>query len=137
MAQRIIVDIQKNEDIAEARRKGRELSKSLLFGTVNQARINTAISELSRNIILYAAHGRITIQRVLENNAVGIKVIAKDSGPGIKDIAKVMEDGYSTSGGLGVGLPGVRRLMDEFHIESSVGKGTEVTVIKWRGEFSI
>lgn len=137
MAQRIIVDIQKNEDIAEARRKGRELSKSLLFGTVNQARINTAISELSRNIVLYAAHGRITIEHVLENNAVGIKIIAKDRGPGIKDIAKVMEDGYSTSGGLGVGLPGVRRLMDEFHIESSVGKGTEVTVIKWRGEFSI
>ncbi|CAH0343943.1 Serine/threonine-protein kinase RsbT [Bacillus sp. CECT 9360] len=83
---------------------------------------------------MYADYGQISIEQMLVEHAVGIKVIAKDSGWGIEDVAKVMKDGYSTSSGLGFGLPGVRKLMDEFKIESRVGKGTEVTVIKWREE---
>lgn len=97
---------------------------------MDQARIATAISELARNIYLYAKKGEITFQQVEGVAPVGLKIIAKDNGPGIKDISKSMIDGYSTSGGLGAGLPGVKRLMDDFDIMSS-DEGTTIHVIKW------
>ncbi|WP_062350871.1 anti-sigma regulatory factor [Bacillus kwashiorkori] len=117
-------------DIVAARQLGRNVAKELGFGTVDQARITTTISELARNIYLYAGNGRIIVQKI-ENEKVGLQIIAEDNGPGIEDIAKVMEDGYSTSGGLGAGLPGVKRLMDEFNIESIPGEGTVIQVIRW------
>src|SRR3954451_2186182 len=118
-------------DIVAARQLGRNIAKELEFGTVDQARITTAISELARNIYLYAGQGEIRIERINELSKRGIKVIAADNGPGIQDIRKVMEDGYSTSGGLGAGLPGVKRLMDDFDIDSDVGKGTRIMSTKW------
>ncbi|KUP04453.1 serine/threonine protein kinase [Bacillus coahuilensis m2-6] len=118
-------------DIVAARQLGRNVAKELGFGTVDQARITTAISELARNIYLYADQGQICIEKVTNQNRTGVKIISKDQGPGIPDLRKVMEDGYTTSGGLGAGLPGVKRLMDEFSIDSTVGVGTEIITVKW------
>ncbi|MBM7571076.1 anti-sigma regulatory factor [Aquibacillus albus] len=125
------VNIQKEWDIVGARQLGRDRAKEIGFGTVDQARIATAISELARNIYLYAGTGKICFEMMNDINQKGLLVIATDNGPGIKDISQVMEDGYTTSGGLGAGLPGVKRLMDEFDIISDPGKGTEIRAIKW------
>ncbi len=118
-------------DIVAARQLGRNVAKELGFGTVDQARITTAISELARNIYLYAGQGEMRIERIQDLGKKGLKIIAIDKGPGIPDIRRVMEDGFSTSGGLGAGLPGVKRLMDEFDISSSVGEGTDIQAVKW------
>ncbi|MEH6941948.1 anti-sigma regulatory factor [Bacillus sp. JJ722] len=118
-------------DIVAARQLGRNVAKELGFGIVDQARITTAISELARNIYLYAGQGMISIDRVQEHGRKGILIKASDEGPGILDIRKAMEDGYSTSGGLGAGLPGVKRLMDSFDIDSVPGKGTLISATKW------
>ena len=119
------------EDIVLARKEGRELAERAKFTGSDLVRIATAISELARNIVLYAGHGEIILQMVHDNRYCGITVIARDEGPGIQDIKKAVTVGYSTSGGLGAGLPGVRRLMDEFEIKSQVGKGTTVIAKKW------
>lgn len=116
------VDIITEWDIVAARQLGRNEAKDVGFGTVDQARITTAISELARNIYLYAGKGKIEIRQITEGNLRGLLVIASDKGPGIVDVRKVMEDGYTTSGGLGAGLPGVKRLMDDFKIETVIGK---------------
>lgn len=125
------IDILTEWDIVEARQLGRTEAKQIGFGAVDQARITTAISELARNIYLYADVGNITIDTVEVDGVKGIKITAKDEGPGIEDIRLVMQDGYSTSQGLGAGLPGVRRLMDEFEIQTEVGEGTVVCITKW------
>ncbi|MFE8703031.1 anti-sigma regulatory factor [Cytobacillus sp. FJAT-54145] len=118
-------------DIVAARQLGRNVAKELGFGTVDQARITTAISELARNIYLYAGQGQVCIEKIFEGGKAGLQVDATDSGPGINDLRQVMEDGFSTSGGLGAGLPGVRRLMDDFVIDSSPGNGTSIKTTKW------
>jgi serine/threonine-protein kinase RsbT len=92
----------------------------------------TAISELARNIVAYAGKGEITVKAIRGSNRVGICVVASDRGPGISDIRQALRDGFSTSGSLGIGLPGVRRLMDEFEIKSRPGLGTTVAVKKWK-----
>lgn len=92
----------------------------------------TAISELARNIVRYAVRGEIILRLVQNDGKKGIEVVANDDGPGIPDVGLAMQDGYSTSGGLGLGLPGTRRLMDDFEITSDFGKGTTVTVRRWR-----
>ncbi|PKR77007.1 ATP-binding protein [Halalkalibacillus sediminis] len=124
------VPIKQEWDIVGARQAGRNFASNLGFGSVDQARIATAISELARNIYLYAGKGEVIFEEVQGQTPVGLKIIAADEGAGIQDISKVMEDGYSTSGGLGAGLPGVKRLMDEFDIVSSE-KGTVIKIIKW------
>ncbi|HLO10867.1 MAG TPA: anti-sigma regulatory factor [Pseudoneobacillus sp.] len=118
-------------DIVAARQLGRNVAKELGFGTVDQARITTAISELARNVYLYAGIGQICIEKLYQGGKVGLQILATDNGPGIMDIRQALEDGYSTSGGLGAGLPGVRRLMDDFLIDSIPGKGTEIKTTKW------
>ncbi|WP_144553801.1 anti-sigma regulatory factor [Peribacillus simplex] len=118
-------------DIVAARQLGRNVAKELGFGTVDQARITTAISELARNIYLYAGQGSVSIEKLNINGKSGLKIIAEDQGPGIEDIRRVMEDGYTTSGGLGAGLPGAKRLMDDFDIESIPGEGTKIIATKW------
>ena len=125
------VDIQSEWGIVAARQAGRKLAREIGFGSVDQARITTAISELARNIYLYANQGRIQIEEVQSAGKHGIKIIASDEGPGIKDIRNVMEDGFTTSDGLGAGLPGVKRLMDDFNIDSELENGTMITAIKW------
>ena len=97
--------------------------------------IATAISELARNIVLYAKRGEVIMRRIdnpYATHTIGMLIIARDNGPGIRNIHDVLRDGYSTSGGLGLGLPGIRRLMDDFTIESELGQGTTVTIRKWR-----
>jgi serine/threonine-protein kinase RsbT len=131
MAVQSCVDVRNEWDIVSARQLGRDLAKELGFTSVDQARITTAISELARNIYLYAGNGKICIEPIEEAGRKGLRISANDTGPGIQDIRKVMEDGYTTSGGLGAGLPGVKRLMDEFAIHSTVDVGTEISITKW------
>jgi len=119
-------------DIVTARQKGRELAAQCGLSSTDLAVVATAISELARNIVRYAVRGEIVLRAVDNGTKRGIEVVATDDGPGISDVPLAMQDGYSTSGGLGLGLPGVRRLMDEFDIVSRFGKGTTVTVRKWR-----
>lgn len=125
------VNIKKEWDIVGARQLGRDIARKIGFGTVDQARIATAISELARNIYLYAGTGKVCFEILEDMNQKGIAILAIDHGPGIPDISQVMEDGFSTSGGLGAGLPGVKRLMDEFDLHSEEEKGTEIRVVKW------
>ncbi len=118
-------------DIVTARHAGRALASELGFSEVDLTVIATAISELTRNIVDYAGRGEVAIRTVERGRHRGLRIVASDSGPGIVDLELAMQDGYSTGGSLGLGLPGTRRLMDEFHIESRVGEGTTVTVTKW------
>lgn len=131
-ARDIPVAIQSDQDIVLARQKGRTLAVELGFSQGDATLIATAISELARNIVSYAGKGVITLRMLNSSSRQGIQVVATDEGPGILDIAQAMRDGFSTSGSLGLGLPGVRRLMDEFEVHTSVGKGTIVTAKKWR-----
>jgi serine/threonine-protein kinase RsbT len=131
MAKERIVPIHSDLDIVTARVEGRELAKELGFGVIDQARIATAISELTRNIVQYTEEGEAILYSIEQGNHIGIEVVCKDRGPGIADVELAMQDGYSTSSSLGMGLPGARRLMDEFEIESQVGVGTTVTIRKW------
>jgi serine/threonine-protein kinase RsbT len=108
------------------------LAVELGFSAVDSTLIATAISELARNIVSYAGAGEITLKRIQNSTRQGILIVALDQGPGIHDIREALRDGFSTSGSLGLGLPGVRRLMDEFAISSQPGRGTKVEVKKWR-----
>jgi serine/threonine-protein kinase RsbT len=128
----IHIPINHEGDIVTARQKVRELCNRLDFSSVDQTLVATAISELARNIIEYAKAGEIKMSLVEAGDRKGIAIIAKDSGPGIPNIELAMQDGYSTSKGLGLGLPGCKRIMNEFNISSRVGKGTVVTVKKWK-----
>ena len=123
--------INKVEDVIMARQYTRERARELGFGLADQTRTITAVSELSRNIYLYAGTGRVLIKTLSKSSKKGIEIIAEDQGPGIPNIELAMQDGYSTGKWLGHGLPGTKRLMDEFEIKSEVGKGTTVTVRKW------
>ena len=125
------VAICSDADIVTARQQGRALAQRLGFAGSDLTVIATAISELGRNILAYAGSGEIVLRPLRAGNKEGILVVALDQGPGIPDIALAMQDGYSTSNSLGLGLPGTRRLMDEFDIHSVVGQGTTVTVKKW------
>lgn len=128
----IRVAINSDQDIVLARQKGRSLAIELRFSAVDATLIATAISELARNILAYARKGEITLRAVVASGRQGILIVASDAGPGIPDISQALRDGFSTSGSLGLGLPGVRRLMDEFQITSRTGHGTKVAVKKWR-----
>ena len=128
----IRVAITSDQDIVAARQSGRALAAELGFSATDSTLIATAISELARNIVSYARKGEITVKTIHGPSRQGILVIASDDGPGIPDVLKAMRDGFSTSGSLGLGLPGVRRLMDEFQIASQPGRGTTVTVKKWK-----
>lgn len=131
-APEIRVAINSDQDIVIARQKGRTLATELGFSAVDGTFIATAISELARNIIAYARKGEIRLRAIQAPNRTGILIVASDDGPGIADIRQALRDGFSTSGSLGLGLPGVRRLMDEFEIKSQTGRGTIVAIKKWR-----
>jgi serine/threonine-protein kinase RsbT len=132
VADELRLPIAADVDVVQARLQGRELAAGAGFSTGDQTVIAAAISEIARNILNYAKRGEITLRLVPNGNRQGVEVIARDAGPGIPDIPRAMQDGYSTSGGLGLGLPGAKRLMDEFEVISAVGKGTTVTMKKWR-----
>ncbi len=131
-AAEIRVSINSDQDIVLARQKGRTLALDTGFSSGDATLIAAAISELARNIVSYARRGQITLTLVNSTSRQGLMITASDQGPGISDIRQALRDGFSTSGSLGLGLPGVRRLMDEFHISSELGRGTTVVAKKWR-----
>lgn len=125
------LDIQRDGDIIIARQEGRKLAKDMGFGLADQTRIATAISELVRNVVKYADRGTISLNPITKGEKEGLEVIVRDEGAGIEDIDLAMEDNYSTAGSLGMGLPGARRLVHEFDIDSQPGHGTTVTFRMW------
>ncbi|MGI8901757.1 MAG: sigma-70 family RNA polymerase sigma factor [Nocardioides sp.] len=128
----IRVAITRDADVVTARQRGRGVAADLGFTATELTLIATAISEIARNIVKFAERGEMLISLVTESGRRGITVVARDVGPGIEDLDQAMRDGYSTYAGLGLGLPGAKRLMDEFDVVTEVGKGTTVTMTKWR-----
>jgi serine/threonine-protein kinase RsbT len=128
----IRVPIDRELDIVTARQAGRELAAQTGFSLTDQTLIATAISEVARNIVVYAHRGEIVVSRVDDEGRTGIQVVARDQGPGIENIELALRDGYSTKQSLGLGLPGARRLMDDFSIDTQLGHGTTVTMKKWK-----
>jgi serine/threonine-protein kinase RsbT len=123
--------IQSEGDIVMARRAVRNAATALGFGITDVTRIVTAASELTRNIYQYAKAGAMRWQRLDAGGRVGLELVFEDHGPGIPDVARAMEKGFSTGKGLGMGLPGAKRLMDEMSVQSEAGKGTTVQIRKW------
>lgn len=126
----VSVSINSERDVVGAREQARKMALEVGFKGTDLTLIATAVSELARNIVQYAKRGEVVVEQV-EAGRRGLMVIARDTGPGISDINRAMQDGYSTGGGLGLGLPGAKRLMDDFHIVSEMGKGTTITMKKW------
>jgi serine/threonine-protein kinase RsbT len=131
MTSDVVIPIRSDADVLLARQRARTLAQPLRFSAAELTLIATAISEVARNIVSYAGSGDIVLRVVERGKLRGLLVTARDQGPGIPDIGRAMGDGFSTSGGLGLGLPGSKRLMDEFDIVSATGKGTVITMIKW------
>ena len=125
------VEIRHESDILAARKAARAIATRLAFSEIDLILIATAISEIARNILTYATRGDMSFEEVQEPSRRGLIVTARDHGPGIPDLERAMEDGYSSGKGLGLGLPGARRLMDEFTIASTVGSGTTIVMKKW------
>jgi serine/threonine-protein kinase RsbT len=125
------VRVEHDGDVVAARQKGREMAAHFGFSGSDLTIIATAISEIARNIVVYAKRGDVTLAPLTEGSRRGLLVVAQDTGPGIPNIEQAMRDGFSTGKSLGLGLPGARRLMDEFEISSQVGVGTTVTMRKW------
>jgi serine/threonine-protein kinase RsbT len=126
------IAIERESDIVAARQLGRRLASDMGFSVTDQTLIATAISEVARNIVVFAQRGEVSLERIEENGRAGILVIASDQGPGIDNVALAMRDGFSTRNSLGLGLPGARRLMDELQLDTQVGRGTTVTMKKWK-----
>jgi serine/threonine-protein kinase RsbT len=120
-------------DIVKARQVGREMAASLGCSSTDLTMVATAISEIARNLLTHAGGGRVEMRLVDRDGRRGLQIVARDEGPGIADLDRALEDGYTTGEGLGLGLPGARRLMDEFTITSEPGRGTVVTMYKWGG----
>ncbi len=131
MAAETCVPIEHEGDIVTARQKGRELAAASGLSLTEQTLIATAISEVARNIVVYARRGEVILTRLDDHGRRGVMVVARDEGPGIPNPELAMRDGYSTANSLGMGLPGAKRLMDEFDLSTSVGKGTTITMKKW------
>ena len=126
-----VVDVNNSDDIVTARQAGHELARQLGFSLTDVTMIATAISEIARNITSYAGQGELRVGVQYRDGRQALVVRAEDDGPGIADIERALEDGYSTGRGLGLGLPGARRLMDRLVVESAPGKGTVVEMWKW------
>jgi serine/threonine-protein kinase RsbT len=126
------IELVTDADLVTARAEGRAMAEALGFPRPDPTLIATAISEVGRNIVTHVGRGEIVLTRVDEADRYGLVVIARDKGPGIRDVEAALRDDYSGMGGLGLGLPGARRLMDDFEVESSAESGTVVTMTKWR-----
>lgn len=126
------LSVSEEADLLTARNKVRLYAREAGLGLVDETRLTTAASELARNMLLYAGGGHVFIEHVTIAEAKGVRISFEDHGPGIVDLNLALADGYSTINGLGLGLPGSRRLVDEFEIASEVGRGTRVVVTKWK-----
>ncbi|HTY67762.1 MAG TPA: anti-sigma regulatory factor [Alphaproteobacteria bacterium] len=126
------ISVSTSEDVVKVRQKVRAQAVALGFSLVDQTKIVTAASEIGRNTILHGGGGRMDMDTVRQGGRVGLRLVFTDKGPGIPDIARAMTDGYTTRGGLGLGLSGSKRLSNEFDIKSTPGEGTTVTLIRWK-----
>jgi serine/threonine-protein kinase RsbT len=126
------ISLENEHDIMVARGEVRLLAAALGFRMIDQTRLATVTSELARNVVKYAKRGRLIAQPTEALRGVGLRLIFEDEGPGIPNIEAAMRDGFSTGKGLGKGLPGSKRLVHEFQIESNAGEGTRVTIVRWR-----
>jgi serine/threonine-protein kinase RsbT len=128
-----VIPIESDADVVTARQQARKLAGRLELTTTDQTLLATAISEVARNITTYAVRGEVELSVVNDDGGrEGIRVIARDEGPGIENVEQALQDGYTSGTGLGLGLPGARRLVDDFRIESARGRGTTVTLVMWR-----
>jgi serine/threonine-protein kinase RsbT len=126
------IAIESDADVVTARQRARELAADLELSSTDQTLLATAISEVARNITHYATRGEVLLRVIRDDNGrAGIQVVASDDGPGIADVERALQDGYTTGGGLGLGLPGARRLVDDFDIQSTPSQGTTVTLVMW------
>jgi serine/threonine-protein kinase RsbT len=132
MEDEIHVSVETDADLVVARAEGRGLAQRLGFRPPDPTLIATAISEVARNLVVHVGHGEIIMRPLVDGRRYGVLVIVRDEGEGIPDVDAALGLGHASRGGLGLGLPGARRLMDEFEIESELGKGTTVTMRKWR-----
>jgi serine/threonine-protein kinase RsbT len=127
-----VIPIESDADVVTARQQARSLAGRLALSSTDQTLLATAISEVARNITTYAQRGEVRLDVVRHaDGREGIRVIASDEGPGIEDLDLALQDGYTSGGGLGLGLPGARRLVDEFDIQTAPGRGTTVTLVMW------
>jgi serine/threonine-protein kinase RsbT len=131
VADEIRVAIRTDADVVTARQEARSMGSGLGFSSTDLTLLATAISEVARNITAYAGEGEVMLRRVEQNGRRGIEVLAVDEGPGIDDVELAMQDGYTTGNGLGLGLPGTRRLVDDFDLQTTPGAGTTVRLVKW------
>lgn len=127
-----VLSIQREPDVIFFRNRAREFAVKIGMSMVGQTKLLTAASELVRNMLRYAEGGNAILEIVVRNNIKGVRLTFADKGPGIRDLKQAMQDGFSTNKSLGLGLPGARRLSNEFDIKSEVGKGTTVTIIRWK-----
>ena len=131
MADEIRVAIRTDADVVTARQEARTMGAALGFSSTDLTLLATAISEIARNITTYAGEGEVTLRVRSETGRAGIEVVATDDGPGIANVELAMQDGYTTGNGLGLGLPGTRRLVDDFELETTPGAGTRIRLVKW------
>jgi serine/threonine-protein kinase RsbT len=131
VADEIRVEIRTDADVVTARQEARTLGAGLGFSSTDLTLLATAISEVARNITTYAGEGELTLRVLDHDGRKGIEVLAVDEGPGIDDLELAMQDGFTTGNGLGLGLPGTRRLVDEFDLRTEPGAGTTVRIVKW------
>jgi serine/threonine-protein kinase RsbT len=126
-----VIPIRNDDDVVLARSTARDLAASLGFPSTDLTLLATAISEIARNITTYAGSGEVELSVQKRDGRSGVRVVARDEGPGIADVNLALRDGYTTGRGLGLGLPGARRLVDEFELDTEPGVGTTVTMVKW------
>ncbi len=132
VANRAVLPIRSPEDIVRVRQATREHAVAHGFSLVDQTKLVTAASELARNTLDYGNGGEVEIERLIDGLRKGLRLTFSDAGPGIEDLEKALTDGYSTGGGLGLGLSGARRLSNDFSIDSAPGKGTRIMIARWR-----
>jgi serine/threonine-protein kinase RsbT len=130
-----VIPIESDADVVIARQRARAMASKLELTSTDQTLLATAISEVARNITAYARHGEVLLAIIRDKDGRrGIRVIARDDGPGIENVEEALQDGFTSGSGLGLGLPGARRLVHEFHIETAPGRGTKVTLVMWERE---
>ena len=130
-----VIPIESDADVVIARQRAREMASELELTSTDQTLLATAISEVARNITAYARHGEVALSVIRDDSGRhGIQVVARDDGPGIENVELALQDGFTSGTGLGLGLPGARRLVHEFHIETAPGRGTKVTLVMWERE---
>lgn len=132
MTDEVTIGVRSDVDIVPARARGRAMAGELGFSRTDATLVATAISELARNIVVHAGSGEIVLKLAHDQGRAAVVVVARDRGPGIADVEAALRDGYGTKGGLGLGLSGVRRIVDEFDIQTAPGRGTTVTMGMWR-----